>query len=477
MKNLGKIILFIIFSTPLILNAGVVASVDTQNISAGERVTLSLTITGEDINRPQISQICSTDIVSSSSQTSIQMINNNYQKSYVLSYSFMPQESCTVEAIEFEIDGVLEKTEPIDISVKAYKRSKNDDFVLTFSTNKDEVYVGEPFELTLVFKQKRNIQAVDSKFVPSDLKGFWVKHESKPERHNENDIIVTKLVYTIAAQRAGVLEITPAQMNIATRANTRDTWGSFIPNVKWKKYLSNAVKLNVKELPKGVSLIGDFNIQARVDKQEVNQNEAVNVTVDVTGYGNLEDIKSFKPYIKGVSVFDEKISIDGLMLTQKIALVGDSDFVIPPFKLTYFDTQTKKVKMILTKEIKVKVNGSAPKELKIKRDESKKSIPAKVEVVEVSTNNITYLVGIALFLAGLFIGIVLMILKPWKNFKREKSFSIKEPKTLLVKLMPYQDDKKVSEIIDILEKNIYSNAKIEIDKKVLKEIVKKYSIR
>lgn len=474
MKHLGKIVFLILLMVPTLANATVVASVDKQSVTAQERVTLNLTISGEDINRPALSSICNSDIVSSSSQTSITMVNGNYKKSYILSYSFEPQKSCTIEPMEFQIDGKKERTEAIKIEVKPFKRSLNDDFVLTLSTNKDEVYVGEPFELTLLLKQKPNIQAVDSKFTPSSFKGFWVKHESKPQQHREADGVVTKLIYTLAAQRDGTLEIDPAQMSIATRSSRRDSWGGFIPDMKWRKYLSNSLKLNVKKLPKGISLIGDFNIQVRVDKKEINQNEALNVTVEVDGYGNLEDIPSFKPSIAGVNIFDEKISIDGQMLTQKIAFVADKDFTIPPFQLTYFDTETKKVKMIRTKEIKVKVNGVSPKELKIKREEPVVATQ-KVKEVEVESK-LSYIVGVSLFMAGLFVGVMLMLFKPWSEFKRSKPLSIKEPKTLLIKLMPHRDDVEVAEIIESLEKNIYSGEDIKIDKKILKKILTRYKI-
>jgi len=473
MKHLGKIAFLILFLSATLLNATVVASVDKQSVTAQERVTLNLTISGEDIKRPSISELCQSDVISSSSQTSITMVNGDYKKSYILSYSFEPQKNCTIEPMEFEIDGKKELTKAIKIEVKPFKRSLDDDFILTYSINKSEVYVGEPFELTLVLKQKPNIQAVDSKFVPSAFKGLWVKHESKPKQSKEGDSIVTKLIYTLSAQREGKLEIAPAQMNIASRTSRRDTWGGFIPDVKWRKYLSNSISLDVKKLPKGISLIGDFNIQVRVDKQEIEQNEALNLVVEVNGYGNLEDIKSFKPSIKGVNVFDEKISIDGMMLTQKIAFVGDSDFTIPPFELTYFDTETKKVKVIRTKEIKVKVNATAPTALKIQREHSAPKEVIKVVEVE---SSLSYIYATVLFLGGLIVGLALGFFKPWKLSKKEKSVSLKEPKSLLIKLMPYRDDAEVANMIESLERSIYSDGVLEIDKKALKEVLKRYQI-
>ena len=83
---------------------------------------------------------------------------------------------------------------------------------------------------------------------------------------------------------------------------------------------------------------------------------------------------------------------------------------------------------------------------------------------------------VLIFLAGFISAAILMITKPWSQFKNKKKSSTKEPKVLLVKLLPFKDDKEVKNIVDILEKNIYSKQKIEIDKKLLKELLKKYKI-
>ena len=70
-----------------------------------------------------------------------------------------------------------------------------------------------------------------------------------------------------------------------------------------------------------------------------------------------------------------------------------------------------------------------------------------------------------------------MLLKPLKGFKKDNSSSsLKDPKVLLMKLLPYKDDEEVGKIVDILEKSIYSNEKLEYDKKILKGIMKKYKI-
>ncbi|MFA6138115.1 MAG: BatD family protein [Sulfurimonas sp.] len=473
MKNLGKIALFLV---PYALFGGVHATVDSKSVEPGETVTLNLDITGDNATRPNINSLCGSDIISTNTSTSIQGINGVYKKSIILSYKFLPQKSCEIEVINIDIDGKTESTEPIEIEVKPVDRAKDSNFVLSLESNKKEMFVGEPFDLTLLFKQKRNTEAVDSKFSPPDLKGFWVKSESKPTREENGEYITTKVIYTMAPQREGSLKISGAQMSVASRSNSRDSWGSWIPTIKWKSYFSNEVELDVKPLPVGVSLVGNFTLSATVDKSEINANEAVNVTVEVQGDGNLEDIKTFKPNIDKVSVFDEKIVIEKSRLSQKMAFVSDEDFVIPPFELKYFDTATKEIQSVSTKEIHVKVRNAKPKEeLLIKRDESAKAVqtesPANISMNE--TGIYWIVLG---FIVGLACGVLIALLKPWKMIGKKRSSSLNEPRTLLVKLMPYKHDAEVQNLIEILEKNIYQKENTKIDKKVLKEILKRYEI-
>jgi len=473
MKNLGNILIFLL--VPQIIFASVTARVNYPVVELGDMVTFSLDISGDNISRPKIQRICGSDVISTSSQTSMQVVNGDFRKSYILSYKFLPQKTCKINAIDIDIDGKIEKSNEVTVTVKAVSASKDKTFALELVTDKKSVLVGETFDVTLLFKQKANSKAVDSKFVPPELKGFWIKNESKPTRYQDGLYSVTKVVYTLAAQRVGKLKVSKAQMRIASRSSSRDFYGSFMPNIKWKTYFSNELDIEVKALPNGVNLVGEFRISMDVDKTQVNANEAVNITINVLGKGNLEDIASFKPFIDEVSVFDEKIAINGTSLTQKIAFVSERDFTIPSFELKYFDTTTNKIKTISTKEINIKVkNAKIKEELEIKRDESNTKEVA--EVVNVQSSGFDTLTLVLVFIIGLIVGVLIMLIKPFKASKKEPKISLKDPKLLLMKLLPYKDDEAVQNILDILENNLYANQKLEIDKKALKEIFKKYDI-
>jgi hypothetical protein len=479
MKNLGKkiFIIFILFTTSLY--ASVVARVEPPVVYTGETATYVLTISGEKVRKPALSDICGNQILGTSSQTSIEMVNADYKKSYVLSYEFAPRKSCTIAPVSVEIDGKIQKSNAVKVLVKPAAQDKNADFVVSLKASKSNVYVGEPFTVQLELKQNRRAAVVDSKFLEPDFKGFWVKGKSQATREQTPEYVITRQSYKLAAQREGNLTIQPAQLRIATRANQRDMWGSFMPQVKWKSYYSNEVKIHAKPLPNGAKIVGDFTISAKADKTTITSNEAVNVTVTVKGDGNLEDIGTFKPYIDGVNVFDEKVEVHGNTLTQKLAFVSDKDFTIPSFKLSFYNLKTKQMQEIKTEPIHIKVKGSAKasSSLNIEKGEPLTVQKAENPTASVDVKSFNYIWLLLAFVLGVVVGGALMFFKPFRMPKKEKSFNIKDEKLLLLKLLPYKDmDADVKKIVDILEGNFYGEKKEKIDKKLLKEIIKKYDI-
>lgn len=472
MRSLGKILFSLLAMFQVILFADVKASFEQNSIEIGDMATLNLSITGKNIMRPQIQSLCNSDIVSTGSRTNIEMLNGTYSKSYILSYQFSPQKDCVIEPIEVEVDGVIEKSNSVSLKINPADATKTSPFILSLESGVKEVFVGEPFEVTLLFKQKSDAEAIDSKYLAPDFKGFWKKYESKPIQHKEGEYIVTKVTYKIAPQRAGQLTVVPAKMQIASRSNARDMFGMWMQNVNWKTYFSNEISVEVKPLPNGVDLVGNFAMHVSVDKNEINANEALNAVVTIQGEGNLEDIKTLKPYIDNVSIFDEKIDIQNSILNQKIAFVADANFTIPPFVIKYFDLKSKEIKTISTDAIPIKVNGAkVKKELTIKRQEN-----IQMQEQEITTTNFSKFWVLIACIGGLASGIVLMIVKPWKRFIKEKEINIKDPKVLLMKLLPFKHEIEVQTMINILEKNLYSGGTKVLDKKELKVIMRKYNL-
>jgi len=479
MKNLGRIISFLI-----LLNIYAFASVETyvdhKSVMLGDSVTFRIVASGEDVKVPQLDSLCGVDILSESTQQSIRIVNGSMSKDISYIYRFEPEKSCDIKPIPVEVGGKIEQTKPIHIEVtKNPQQNKDANFILELHANKKEVFVGESFDVSLIFKQKKGVEALDSKFYPPKLDGFWIKSQTKPQKYEKDGYIITKIDYKMAAQREGELEISPAKIKIALRDLRRDFWNNFSPNIKWRTYYSNSIKMKVYAPPKGIKLVGSLDISFSVDKTKVHPNEAVNGVITIKGDGNIEDIESFRPYIPNANVFDKKPVLDqeNGVFEEKIAFVSDQNFTIPSFSIRYFDPKSKKIITKETKPVSIEVVGSVKEEkpLVVKKATEETILQESSKADVDSSFAITWV--ILSFVAGMFIGGVAVFLKFNPSTKKQvKRFSPKDKKALFIKLLPYKDHKEVKEVLDVLENNLYGDNTKTIDKAKVKELIEKYRI-
>ncbi|MBU0631148.1 BatD family protein [bacterium] len=482
MKNLGKIILFLIFSIDLF--AAVSADVDQRVITPGNVVNFTLQVSGSGFEKPSIDTLCGVNVLGRSSQTSISGVNGQFTKTQTLSYSFSPEHTCTIDPIEVKTDEGTVTTKPIKIEVRPLSADAKARFSLSYETDKKDVYVGEPFEVILTSKIRRDMKVVDSRFEPSVMNGFWVKKQQQLDAVYDGDYIKRKVIYILAAQRDGNLTLQPAKMSLAQRATSRDPFfGDMMPNLNWSKYLSNSLHVRVKPLPKGIDLVGhNITLDISVDKTKVNQNEPVNATIKLTGVANFEDIGSLKPFIPNISVFEDDAKIEHLIkngvysgeYTKKMAFVGDGNFTIPSIQIKYLDTKTNSVKILKTEPVHVSVLGNTVQ---------KSNVPLKIEkassnderVMVKTEDKISYLYLSLAGLAGFLLGVLFMLIRPLIAMRKGSStISSKDTKAILSRLIEFKDDADVKEMIDLLEKKLYTGEDVMIDKTKLKELRKRY---
>ena len=162
------------------------AAVDRQQVTLGDAVVYSITVSGvEYLDEPQL------DFGSAwrarylggqtSSRSSVTVINGKMtrtdHKSYVLSYRLRPTAvgKLTVPSVSLEVVGAMFKTQPLAVMVT--KPRKSDDFILEMQISDSTAYVGQVLVLTLkwfIGKDASHIDAVvplleDSRFQVVDF--------------------------------------------------------------------------------------------------------------------------------------------------------------------------------------------------------------------------------------------------------------------------------------------------------------------
>ncbi len=485
---LGSILLLLF---PIILLADVTASVDKRAIYPGDSVTYTISATGSDIEFPKIDTIEGFSVNDSGVSTNIVIINGNMKKTKKHLYSFTPDKNVTIPSFIVKVDGKEYKTAPIAIKILNPNSAKSTkEASLELRADKNSSYVGEAIDLELILKIKANANIAQAQIEQPKFENLWVKQYGDMQKYQEGDYIIQKYHFIAFPQQSGKLKIKPIVAHIAkVKKDAYDplfgqgmSISIFGNNLDWSKIRSNPLTIDVKPLPNNLELYGDFNIKAVVDKKRVYAGKAVNLTIQVEGVGNIDDVKKFNLDISNAVVYaDEPKVVSGFRgkeyggrFTQKIAIIADSNYTIPSIELKYFDKNSKKE---VTKK-------TAPIDIVVIGDTMAKRV-AKTPKIEVATeenrtekpqvivkNEVWYIKYMTLVVGFILGALSVMIWQKIKAPKEKKEIPIvkkikraKSDKELYKILLPYaKDSETIAKELKKLEKNIYKNEKNKINK-------------
>jgi hypothetical protein len=368
--------------------------------------------------------------------------------------------------------------------------NSDDEFIFNLNIEKKELNVGESARLTLSFKRK--IDSKIDKIIPPDIKidNFWIKSIDGSKNYTKDGYVFKEISYIIFPQKAGDFHIKPFLAQIGRQYKTKNNFfddpffDSFNVQIKWAKIQSNPLDIKVKALPNNLELFGDFKIKATIDKKENLANKPINLTIDIQGVGNIDDIKKFDIKIPQAVVYSDEPKIVsslknnnyGGVFTQKIAIIANKDFTIPKLNLQYFDKITKTIKTISTKPIDIKIKNAQTQQPKIEKKQQKIILPTQSKISQNSQNrSLKYIFFIVGVVFGFAIAYMIFRKKPTPKKKQNHITKMiqdaKDDKQLFDILLPYTNfDKQISNILKQLEDNIYKKSNNKIDKQKLYDI-------
>jgi hypothetical protein len=489
-NNLGKIFIFWIFLCTGLF-ADVKLTVNSPAIYAGEMASFTITSNSDgDVEFPEINTVDSYNIINRSSSSSTTIINGNYSKKTSKTYSFAPTKDVTIPAFEVKVDGKTYTTNPQKISVLQPSASKEgEDFVVQIKADKTEVKVGESINLDVMFKYKLDSKIDKLQISDPKLENFWIKKVGDVEKSSDKDYIVFTQKYLLFPQKSGEYDLKSIEADIGKAFKQKmandffndpffkdQFFDSMTSTIKWQKVYSNDLHISVKPLPNNLELFGDYTLKATVDKTLVEANQPVNLTIDISGVGNIDDIQKFNLTINNVVSYADEPKIDSTFedkeykgdFSQKIAFVAQNDYTIPKISLTYFDKNTNQVKTIYSEPINIKVINNNPNNTAVKIETSNNS----EETPKIKEDkNINYIV---LALIVLFVILAsLLFFKKKKTTKIEKDIvqaikKAKNDKELFELLLPYSKKSRIiTDALNKLEENLYKKTNHKIDKNQL----------
>ena len=452
---------------------------------SGEPFSFVLEYRGsEEPSFPNIDKIDGFSVQSAGRSNQISIING--QRSQVISqkYVLFANKEFTIPSFEIKTSSQSFKTKVKKISIQSASKTQSKDFDLSLSIDKKSLYIGEQAILTLKFKYRLGQSILNMELNQPNFDGFWVKPLGKNTTHREGDFEVHTLKYVLFPQRVGKQQIRPVSINIAM-SDTVNSYNFFRPETKVKKFYSNLLELDIKELPENLKLIGKYKIDAALDKTKVKYGEAVSYKINISGSGNLDDIDDLKLNIPNATIYENKPKRefsfkDGKYsgtYTKTFSIVADSSFKIEPIVLEYFDSETKVKKTIKTKAYEIQVFGEQKqqKEVVLQKSEAKEN-----KVKEVIVKDVSYKEKILFFIFGFICSLLLIFILYY--FKREKN-SKKEEDKPLIKIVKSIKDK--NELLKILSPYISKDGELdqliytleEIEDQDFKDIKKKIVVK
>ncbi len=464
-----------------------------KKIISGESVVFTIEVNGDDIDFPNMQSLNGITLNELGSSSSTSIINSSIKKRIKKTYSFYITKDFLFPSLEFVIDGKKIQTKEQKIEVINASKTKSNIFDLNISTSQKELYVGENFILTVNFKYKKEFrsQIAELSFANPNFENFWSKQLESSEQKEEGSYIVSELKFLLFPLKDGLLKINPLKINAQVLNTNRNSFSLFSNSTKTLQIYSNELNFNIKKLPQNITLIGDFDVQASIDKNKINKGESISYKLEIIGYGNIDDIENKKINITDSIVYDNKPEIKTAFKDNKyfgkysktFSIIPNKSLVIPSIKLSYFNKDENKIIHKKTKEFVIEVideNLSKKVEKLQKQELTQKAKDPVIKTIEIKSIKDRIL----FFSLGVFVTLLILCLyfyvikynkkKDLKNLPLIKQIHKTKNKNELLKLLSVyiKINSDLDELIYLLEKD---NDFILLKKDIIK-IIKKINL-
>jgi hypothetical protein len=292
-------------------------------VAVGRMFVLNVEITGaQSVDRePELPDVSSfAQYLGSNTQSSMNMVNGRTTVSLTLQYRYQAVTEGTFRIPAFMVEAVGRTftTEPIEVSVSAAVPGEPDpatglaatDLFITAEASASSVREGQPFLVEYRIWTRVDVTNFGVTNVP-EPEGFWVEDltpSGQPEveqRLRDGVQYATALVRRVALVPTGAGRRTIDPIGIEAQVRVRrgrdslqDFFGRsslFGTTTVQTTVASDPLTVEVRPLPtprpEGFSgLVGSLGVTATLDRDSVDANEAVTLTIDVRGDGNVRAI-------------------------------------------------------------------------------------------------------------------------------------------------------------------------------------------
>ena len=346
--------------------------------------------------------------------SSQQIINGQYSGSMTITYTLQARKlgtyavgpaSIVVSKQRLTSNGLSIKVLPQDKNSKANNNSGgggygepqssssgssvslgSGDAFLRANVTKTKVFEQEAFLVTYKLYSLPDVLGVEDFKLP-EFKGFVMQKidlptDQRPQLENYNGHNYTTFVLyqvLLFPQRSGTYDIEKASgtfgFRLRSQRKVRSIFDDFFDTYQDVKrtLMAPSIRINVVPLPtagKPVTFsgaVGDFHLNAQIDKTTMKTNEPVTVRITISGTGNLKlintlplkfpaDFEAYEPKVNN-NYRPSSSGVTGTKTMEFLAIPRQpGDFVISPVTFSYFDVSTRTYKTVSTPEYKIHVD-------------------------------------------------------------------------------------------------------------------------
>lgn len=359
-------------------------------VEVGEqfRITYSLNASGSDLRLPDLGNFQLVGRPSTSSSSSIQMINGQMTQTQSVSFTYVLSATeagtYTVGPATINTDSGQRSSNPVTIEVVSDGEGRtsvpaqsgtnsssaphdisDEDIFVRVLLDRNAVYRGEALVATVKLYSRLDLTGIENVRLPSFSDFFQQDIEIPPLRSLDREVINGVIYGTgilkqviLFPQRSGEINISSFEMDALVRQRTGgrgslfdDFFGGF--ETRRIPVKSPPLTLTVNPLPEQKPPgfeggVGNFDFKVDVEPEETTVNEAMNMRVTISGAGNLRllsqpsidfpaDFEVFDPdinenIINSTRGQEGSITFDYLLIPR-----SSGNFRIPPVMFSYFN--------------------------------------------------------------------------------------------------------------------------------------------
>lgn len=373
----------------------VVADVDRTELAVGERLILTVTVTGGPLNprQPELRGFAGLRRAGPpSTRLLTRTVNGAITSEASFRYPFVAtrEGTVTIPPIEVVIGGRTYRTEEIQVRVYrglgtgdgtpgpvdspsqsdvAQGSERNPAMFVTASVDDERPYLGEQITYTFRFYRRSALPSFGQygrpQYQPPDFSGFWNIRETDQREYTD----------TIGIDRYRVVELQTVLFPSVVGATTIEPAGLSVPIDFFQppNHLeTEPIRMEVRPLPTDApagftGAVGRFDITSQVDDSAAGKvNEPVQLRVSISGEGNIETLPDPAwPEFEDWRVFESPASdrsgvIDGRLMGERdyeVILVPQraGELEIPRIAYPFFDTETGEYTTAVTDPISMTI--------------------------------------------------------------------------------------------------------------------------